>query len=122
MSQSHNLEYPSQKKKEDASLQETEEFLNKVKNYSKALKYGYSINDSLNLKGKNWHNAVGYADIRDMHTNKNGDIELFIADVYDFNVGEENKFVRIGYDRQEKGEITPYFYAYRVIIPQEEIK
>ena len=81
-----------------------------------------SINDSLIFEGFNWHNAIGYADIRDMHINKNGDIELYIADVYDFNVGEKNKFVRIGYDRQEKGEITPYFYAYRVIIPQEELR
>ena len=98
------------------------EFLNKLKTYNKALKYGYSINDSLNLKGFNWHNAVGFADIRDMHININGNIELYIADVYDFNVGEKNNLVRVGYDRQEKGEITPYFYAYRVIIPQEELK
>lgn len=34
----------------------------------------YKINDSINLKGKNWGNAVGNADIRDMHINKNGDI------------------------------------------------
>ena len=92
------------------------EFLNKVKTYSKALRHGFIINDSINIKGDNWHNAIGYADIRNMHINKNGDIELFIADVYDFNEGEKNKFVRIGRNRQEEGEITPYFYAYHVII------
>ena len=68
-------------------------------------KNNFNINDIVNLMGRNWHNAVGYADIRDMHINKNGNIELFIADVYDFNVGE----------------ILPYFYAYRVIIRQEEL-
>ena len=55
-----------------------------------------------------------------MHINKNGDIELYITDVYDFNEEERNNLVRIGRDRQNKGEITPYFYAYRVIIPKNE--
>ena len=41
-------------------------------------------------------------------------------DVYDFNEGEKSKAVRAGKDRQDKGEITPYFIAYRVIIPKEE--
>ncbi len=55
-----------------------------------------------------------------MHINKNGDLELHIADVYDFNAHDNNLAVRVGRDRQDKGEITPYFYAYRVIIPKEE--
>ena len=85
-------------------------------------KNNFNINDTVNLTERNWHNEIVYADIRDMHININGNIELYIADVYDFNVGEKNNLVRVGYDRQEKGEITPYFYAYRVIIPQEELK
>ena len=44
-----------------------------------------------------------------MHVNKNGDIELDIVDVYDFNEGEPNEKVRVGRDRQERGEIKPYF-------------
>ena len=55
-----------------------------------------------------------------MHINQNGDIELYIADVYDFNEGEASNLVRVGRNRQDKGEITPYFYAYRVIIPKDE--
>ena len=55
-----------------------------------------------------------------MHINQNGDIELYIADVYDFNEGEASNLVRVGRNRQDKGEITPYFYAYRVIIPKDK--
>lgn len=80
----------------------------------------YKINDSINLKGKNWGNAVGNADIRDMHINKNGDIEFYVTDVYDFNEGEKNPLVKIGRNRQDNGNITPYFYAYSVIISKEE--
>ena len=38
-------------------------------------KNNFNINDTVNLTGRNWHNAIGYADIRDMHINKNEDIE-----------------------------------------------
>ncbi len=69
------------------------------------MRKNYSVNDSISLKGKNWHNAIGNADIRDMHINKNGDIELNIADIYDFNEGEKNKMVNVCRNRQDKGEI-----------------
>lgn len=102
------------------NLLQDKDFIDKLKNYDKDLKNNAHINDSINLKGSNWHNAVGNSDIRDMHINKNGDIELYVTDVYDFNEGEKNKLVRIGRNRQDKGEITPYFSAYRVIISKEE--
>ena len=97
-----------------------DEFIGKLKKFDKALKNNYSINDSIQFTGKNWGNAIGRADIRNMHINKNGDIELYITDVYDFNEGEKNDLVRVGRNRQDKGEIIPYFYAYRVIIPKNE--
>ena len=102
------------------NLLQDKDFIDKLKNYDKDLKNNVHINDSINLKGRNWHHAVGNSDIRDMHVNKNGDVELYVTDVYDFNEGEKNKLVRIGRNRQDKGEITPYFSAYRVIIPKEE--
>ena len=55
-----------------------------------------------------------------MHINENGDIELYITDVYDFNEGETNEMVRIGRDRQERGEIKPYFEIFRIIISKEK--
>ncbi len=57
-----------------------------------------------------------------MHINKNGDIELYITDIYDFNEGEKSKKIQAGRNRQDKGQITPYFSIYRVIIPNEERK
>lgn len=104
------------------NLLSNENFLKKLRAYSKALSNNYSVNDSIQFTGKNWGNAIGRADIRDMHINKNGDIELYIADVYDFNEGETSDLVRVGRNRQDKGEITPYFYAYRVIIPKDELR
>ncbi len=102
------------------NLLTNEEFIKKLKKFDKALKNNYSVNNSIRFNGKNWGNAIGRADIRNMHINQNGDIELYIADVYDFNEGEASNPVRVGRDRQDKGEITPYFYAYRVIIPRKE--
>ena len=81
------------------------------------MQQGYEINDSINFESSNWHNALGNADIRSMRINPNGYVELFIADIYDFNEGELNDLVRIGRDRQDKGEIKPYFIIYHVIIP-----
>ena len=71
------------------------------------------------FEDKNWHNALGKADIVNMHKNKQGDIELDIVDVNNYNEGESNKMVRIGRDRQDKGEIKPYFIRYHVIIPKD---
>ena len=115
------------------NLLDDEEFLNKLKKYDPSLNNKFSVNDSIELQGLNWHNAVGHADIRDMHINKNGDLELYIADVYDFNEQNYKKpnnpikriptnLLIVGRNRQEKGEITPYFYAYRVIIPRAEVE
>ncbi len=95
-------------------------FINKLKKYNKAMNKNYFINESINFEDNNWQNAVGHADIKNMHINKDGDIELYITDVYDFNEGEKNPLVRAARNRQEKGEITPYFSIYRVIIPKEE--
>ncbi len=104
------------------NLLKDKNFIRKLNKYTKAMDLKMSVNDSIALTGANWSHAVGNADIRDMHINKNGDLELYIADVYDFNEGEESKPVIVGRNRQEKGEITPYFYAYRVIIPSAEMK
>lgn len=109
----------SSKRLKNALLEDTK-FIEKLKKYDMPMINKYSINESINLKGRKWGNAVGNADIRNMHLKKNGDIELYITDVYDFNEGEKNKLVQIGRNRQDKGEITPYFYAYRVIIPKSE--
>ena len=108
----------SSKNLRNSLLQDTV-FMEKLKKYSNAMHKGYSINDSIDLEDKNWHNALGKADIVNMHKNKRGDIELDIIDVNNYNEGETNKMVQIGRDRQEKGEIKPFFIRYHVIIPKD---
>lgn len=54
-----------------------------------------------------------------MHLNKNGDLDFLVTDVYDFNDDKNaSDLIKVGRDRQEKGEIIPYFYIYHVIIPK----
>ncbi len=54
-----------------------------------------------------------------MHINKNGEIDLLVTDVYDFNDDKNaGELIKVGRNRQEKGEIIPYFYIYHVIIPK----
>ena len=83
------------------------------------MKNNISVEGSLKFKDKNFYHAIGHADIKNMHINKNGDIDLLITDVYDFNENSKSDLVQVGRDRQEKGEITPYFYMYHVIIPRK---
>ena len=40
------------------------------------------------------------------------------TDVYDFNPNSKSDLVQVGRERQERGEITPYFMIYHVIIPK----
>ena len=53
-----------------------------------------------------------------MHINRNGDIDLLVTDIYDFNPNSPSDLVQVGRERQERGEITPYFMIYHVIIPK----
>jgi len=54
-------------------------------------------------------NAIGYSDI-----------ELYVTDTCDFNSSERKGAPAAGRNRQEKGEIKPYFEIYHVIIPKEK--
>ena len=108
----------SSKNLSDALCNE-KKFGEKLIKWQKALRAGYNINETISFSNENWKNALGNADIREMHINKNGDIELYIADIYDFNEYDKRPLVMIGRDRQEKGEIKPYFIIYHVIIPKD---
>ena len=96
-------------------------FIQKLKKYDKALVSKFFINDSISFNDTNWHYAIGNADIREMHINKDGDLELYICDVYDFNEFDDRKFIKIGRDRQDRFELIPYYFAYRVIISKDKI-
>ena len=107
-------------KKLAKDLMENEDFIKKLKDYEKPMNHNLSVDESISFKDTNWHNAIGNGDIRKMHINKNGDIELYVTDTYDFNKGERTGAPAVGRDRQEKGEIKPYFEIYHVIIPREK--
>ena len=92
--------------------------MNLLTNSIKKMKNNISVEGSLRFKDKNFYNAIGHADIKNMHINRNGDIDLLITDVYDFNPNSKSDLVQVGRERQERGEITPYFMIYHVIIPK----
>ena len=94
------------------------DFMNLLTNSIKKMKNNISVEGSLEFKDKNFYYALGHADIKNMHINRNGDIDLLITDVYDFNPNSKSDLVQVGRERQEKGEITPYFMIYHVIIPK----
>ena len=93
-------------------------FKEKINKNEKVLKNNIHINSSLEFKDKNFGYALGTADILDMHINKNGELDLLIADTYDFNPDELSDLVRTARIRQERGQIIPYFIIYHVIIPK----
>ena len=98
------------------------DFIKFKQNSEKKLKNNISVNGSIRFTDKNWRNALGYADIRNMRYNRYGDLELLVTDVYDFNKNETNPLVQIGRDRQLKGQITPYCIMYHVKIPKIYLK
>ena len=113
-----NAEHKSSKNLANA-LVDNQEFIKNVAENKKSLVAGNSIKTSVQFTDRNFHNAIGKADILDMHINKNGNLDLLVTDVYDFNDDKNaSDLVKTGRDRQEKGEIIPYFYIYHVIIPK----
>ena len=113
-----NAEHQSSKNLAKA-LVDNQEFIKKVAQARKSLEVGNSVNTSIQFKDNIFRYAIGKADILDMHINKSGEIDLLVTDVYDFNDDKNaSALIKAGRDRQEKGEIIPYFYIYHVIIPK----
>lgn len=113
-----NAEHKSSKKLAK-TLVDNKEFIKKAKQARKSIEAGNSINTSIQFTDNNFHNAIGKADILDMHMNRNGEIDLLVTDVYDFNDDKNaSDLIKTGRSRQERGEIIPYFYIYHVIIPK----
>ncbi len=82
------------------------------------LKNKIPFDSSIKFTDNNFHYALGNADLLDIHINKKGDIDLLVADTYDFNPGDKNDLVQVAYERQKQGKIKPYFIIYHVIIPK----
>ena len=86
------------------------------------MKNNLEVEGSLNFEDTNFYNALGSVDIKQMKYRKNGDVELLVTDVYDFNKNSKSKIVQAGRKLQEKGKIKPYFIMYHVIIPKNSLK
>ena len=102
------------------------EILNLVSKNAHMLNHNKVISDSVQFTNKNFHNAIGKADILYMRKNIYGDVELYIIDTYEFN--PENKeqnagvFVMAGRQLQQEGYLKPYFIIYSVTIPADIVK
>ena len=86
------------------------------------LKNNLEVEGSLDFEDTNFYNALGSVDIKQMKFRKNGDLELLVTDVYDFNKNSKSKLVQTGRKLQEQGKIKPYFIMYHVIIPKNTLK
>ncbi len=73
------------------------------------LKNNLEVESSLDFEDTNFYNALGSVDIKQMKFRKNGDLELLVTDVYDFNKNSKSKLVQTGRKLQEQGKIKPYF-------------
>ena len=85
------------------------------------LKRNIHINSSMEFTDLNFNNAIHYADIIDLHYNKNGELECLIADTYDFNKKSLSEKVKQARKLQEEGKLIPYFSYYHVIFPKEAL-
>ncbi len=101
---------------------QNEDFKKLFNENNNKMQKGLITEGSINFTDKNFHNALGNVDIKEMKYKKNGDLELYVTDVYDFNKNDNNPMVRAGRRLQDRGEIIPYFIIYHVIIPKNEIR
>ena len=59
------------------------------------MKNNISVEGSLKFRDKNFYYAIGHADIKNMHINRNGDIDLLVTDVYDFNPNSPSDLIQV---------------------------
>ena len=76
------------------------DFMNLLTNSIKKMKNNISVEGSLKFRDKNFYYAIGHADIKNMHINRNGDIDLLVTDVYDFNPNSPSDLIQVGRERQ----------------------
>ena len=81
--------------------------------------YGITAVTSIGFKNKDFHYAIGNADILDMYMDKNGEISFYVIDTYDFNKKDKHPAVRAARKHQESGKLKPYFMIYSVKIDKE---
>ena len=73
------------------------------------------------LKGNNFKNALGKADVKIEGIDKQGNLHLKVFDTYDFNKDAKDFLNKAGREEMEKGNLKPYFTIHDVLIPKNEL-
>ena len=73
------------------------------------------------LKGNNFKNALGKADVKIEGIDKQGNLHLKVFDTYDFNKDAKDFLNKAGREEMEKGNSKPYFTIHDVLIPKDEL-
>ncbi len=97
---------------------EIKEFISKNKN--KLLSTKKLENNSLEFANGNLFYAYHYANIYDIHLDKNNNLHAMVIDIYDFNEGESNELVKRGRKLQLDGKLEVYFNIAIIFIPYLE--
>ena len=93
----------------------------KIINKSKDdLKNNKTVNSSIKFQDKNFHNAIGKADLLDIHKDNMGNIRVLVTDVYNFDKDSKTPLLRAGRTLQDEGKLKPYFIIYDVIIKKQD--
>lgn len=103
-------------------LAENTDLLSIVSKNLTSIKKGSFVNDSVAFTDENFYHALHNADILNMHINKQGNVDLLITDVYDFNDEKKSSdLIKLAREHQLRGDLIPYFIVYRVVIPKSKI-
>ncbi len=104
-----------------AAIQRTEELQTFITNNISALKNGSTIsNKTITFKTGDMYNALHGAVIREAQIDVQGNLNIQITDVWNFNKNRPSLRGRLGEKYQENGELTNYGILIIIKIPQEK--
>ncbi len=104
-----------------AAIQRTEELQTFITNNISALKNGSTIsNETITFKTGDMYNALHGAVIREAQIDVQGNLNIQITDVWNFNKNRPSLRGRLGEKYQENGELTNYGILIIIKIPQEK--
>ena len=104
-----------------AAIQRTEELQTFITNNISALKNGSTIsNKTITFKTGDMYNALHGAVIREAQIDVQGNLNIQITDVWNFNKNRPSLRGRLGEKYQENGELTNYGILIIIKVPQEK--
>lgn len=104
-----------------AAIQRTEELQTFITNNISALKNGSTINNkTITFKTGDMYNALHGAVIREAQIDVQGNLNIQITDIWNFNKNRPSLRGRLGEKYQENGELTNYGILIIIKIPQEK--